>query len=247
MKQWIEREMSDMQAIIMAAGKGSRIEHLTKGYPKSFLEIHGKKLIERNIDLLHKYGIWDITIVIGYRDDAFRDLTKDMPGIKLVYNPFYEMMNVIGSFWMGMDILQDDFIYMHADTICEESLFRRLLQQQGDIVLPVDTKSSDEEAMKVKTQGSQVVEITKKMPANESVGEFIGIAKLRKQVLDELKEKTTDLMRDKIFNEYFESAIQRLIDEKNFDIRMMDTQGAFWAEIDFEEDYEQAKNGVSCE
>ena len=44
-----------MQAIIMAAGKGSRLGTLTMGKPKSFAEIHGKKLIEYNLKLLQKY------------------------------------------------------------------------------------------------------------------------------------------------------------------------------------------------
>ena len=42
-----------MQAIIMAAGKGSRLGDLTKGNPKSFVEINGKKLIEYNLEILN--------------------------------------------------------------------------------------------------------------------------------------------------------------------------------------------------
>ncbi|MDF2565867.1 MAG: putative sugar nucleotidyltransferase, partial [Massilibacillus sp.] len=65
-----------MQAIIMAAGKGSRLGEITNGKPKSFLEIKGKKLIEYNIQMLHKYGIHDITIVTGYQSEAFVELTQ---------------------------------------------------------------------------------------------------------------------------------------------------------------------------
>lgn len=226
-----------MQAIIMAAGKGSRIQELTNGDPKSFLKVGDKKLIEYNIDLLHQYGIWDITIVIGYRDDAFRELTKDIPGIRLVYNPFYEMVNVIGSFFMGMGNLHDDFVYLHADTICEEKLFRRLLTAEGDIILPVDTKPCDEEAMKVKIQGKNVIAITKQMPVEDAAGEFIGIARLSRKVLPAIRQAATDLMREKNFKEYFEAAIQKVIPQKKYDIRMLDTEGAFWGEVDFAEDY----------
>ena len=45
-----------MQAIIMAAGKGSRLGQLTKDKPKSFVEVKGIKLLEYNIALLHEYG-----------------------------------------------------------------------------------------------------------------------------------------------------------------------------------------------
>ena len=52
-----------MQAIIMAAGKGSRLGGLTADMPKAFLEIKGIKLIEYNIALLHSCGIKDIILV----------------------------------------------------------------------------------------------------------------------------------------------------------------------------------------
>jgi len=229
-----------MQAIIMAAGKGSRLGELTKDKPKSFLEIKGKKLIEYNIQMLHKYGIQDIIIVVGYRDQDFIEFMKDIPGIKLIYNPFYEMVNVLGSFWMAQNELKDDFIYIHADTICDASIFEALLSEAGDIVLPVDGKPCDEEAMKVKVNGERVIEITKNMPCAESAGEFIGIAKIGKSVLKDLRKESTQLMREKAFISYFEAALQRIIDKEKYCVKKIDTKNAFWAEIDFEEDYNRA-------
>ena len=56
-----------------------------------------------------------------------------------------------------------------------------------------------------------------------------------------LKEKTKQLMKEKAFTEYFESVIQRIIDDKEeFSIKAVSTQGSFWAEIDFPEDYDPA-------
>jgi len=229
-----------MQAIIMAAGKGSRLGELTKDKPKSFLEIKEKKLIEYNIQMLHKYGIKDIIIVVGYRDQDFVEFTKNIPGIKLVYNPFYEMVNVLGSFWMAQNELKDDFIYLHADTICDLSIFEALLSEAGDIVLPIDGRPCDEEAMKVKVETGKVIKITKDMPCDESAGEFIGIAKIKKRVLPDLRAAATQLMREKAFASYFEAAIQRVIDEKKYDIISLGTRGAFWAEVDVKKDYEWA-------
>ena len=110
----------------------------------------------------------------------------------------------------------------------------------ADVVLPVDYKICDDEAMKVRSENGQVVQITKQMPNESAEGEFIGIAAFRKRVIPALKEKTKQLMKEKAFSAYFESAIQRLIDEETFDIRTVPTDGAFWAEVDFMEDYERA-------
>jgi choline kinase len=231
-----------MQAIIMAAGKGSRLGTLTMGKPKSFAEIHGKKLIEYNLKLLQKYQVEDIIIVTGYNCEAFEELTKDMEHVRLIYNPFYEMVNVLGSFYMGMEALKDDFIYLHADTICEPSIFEKLIyiKKEVDILLPVDERPCDEEAMKVRSEQGRIVQITKQMPIEHADGEFIGMAAFRKEVIPALKAKTKELLKEKKFNEYFESAIQRLLEEEHFQVKTVPTEGAFWAEIDFMEDYQRA-------
>ncbi len=230
-----------MQAIIMAAGKGSRLGGLTQGKPKAFAEINGRKLIEYNICLLKKYHIDEIIIVTGFQSEAFEDLLKDEETVHFVYNPFYELMNVLGSFYMGMDRLHDDFIYMHADTLCEPSVFEKMICLDADVVLPVEYKvCDDEEAMKVHSENGKIVQISKQIPNAMAEGEFIGMAAFRRKVLPALKAKTRQLMKERAFSDYFEGAIQRLIDEENFDIRAVSMENAFWTEIDFIEDYEKA-------
>ena len=65
-----------MQAIIMAAGKGSRLSELTQGNPKPFIELHGKKLIEYNLEAVQKIGVKEIILVTGYKEEAFAELTS---------------------------------------------------------------------------------------------------------------------------------------------------------------------------
>lgn len=52
---------------------------------------------------------------------------------------------------MGMEALHDDFIYLHADTLCEPAIFEKLISEKADIILPVEYKSCDEESMKVRS------------------------------------------------------------------------------------------------
>lgn len=236
-----------MQAIIMAAGRGSRLGSMTDDLPKSLLKIHGKKLLDINLAILHKYGIWDITIVTGYQDKKFIEATKGVPGIHLVYNPFYEFANVIGSYFMGMENLHDDFVYIHADTICDAAIFDELLRADGDVVLPVDRKLCDDEAMKIRIEEGKIVEITKQMPSEDAAGEFIGICKIRQNVIEDLNTATVETLREKCFSAYFEEALQRVIDRKKYDFKIIDTNGRFWREIDFPEDYKNAERNISPE
>ena len=174
----------------------------------------------------------------------FEELYGNQPDIRLIYNPFYSFTNVIGSFYMGMHGLCDDFIYMHADTICDPAILEELIQAKGKIVLPVDEKPCDEEAMKVKLVDGKIRYISKKLNVSTCDGEFIGIAKLQAEVIPALKEKTTLLLRQECFSEYFEAALQKLIDEEDVSVEKIATGGRFWAEIDFPEDYQRAAREI---
>jgi len=234
-----------MQAIIMAAGMGSRLGEVTNGLPKSFLEVRGRKLIEYNIDMLKQYGINDIVIVIGYMCDMFEKLIDKKRGIKLVFNPFYETTNVIPSFWFGQQKLKDDFIYINADTICDPSIFEELLAAEGDIVLAVDFKECDKEAMKVRIKDREIVEINKTMKPDTADGESIGILKVSKRCLFNLKNITNNMMKEKKFSCFFPAAIQEIIDRQLHKVTFIQTKGRFWCEIDCLEDYIRAEENIS--
>lgn len=234
-----------MQAIILAAGKGSRLGELTNNKPKSFIEIKGKKLIEYNLDMLLKYGINDITIVTGYMSEEFEKLVANRKGIKLAFNPFYEITNVLPSFWFGQENLNDDFIYIHADSLCDTDIFEDLLKQEGEIILPVDFGECNEEAMKVKLVDNEVKHINKTMEPKTADGEFIGIAKISKGCIPAIKMVTNRIMKEQRFTSFFEVALQEIIDKSLCKITTIPTKGRFWCEIDFKEDYETAKVKIS--
>ena len=234
-----------MQAIIMAAGKGSRLGNLTADKPKSFLEINDIKLIEYNIALLHSFNIKNIIIVTGYMTEKMEELTSNIEGIKCIYNPFYEMVNVLGSFFMAQEYLTEDTIYMHADTLCAPEIMDKMICTEGDMVLPVEYKVCDEEAMKVITKNGKVTKISKLIDCKQAEGEFIGIAKISKNIIPSLKKASKNVLMRKEFTSYFEGAIQEMINTCNTNIVTIDTQNYFWGEIDFWEDYQRAEEQIS--
>lgn len=229
----------------MAAGRGSRLENLTDDIPKAFLEIKGIKLIEYNLAVLHHFGIKDIYIITGYKNEYFEELTKNTEGIKCIYNPFYESMNVLGSFFMGQEHLKDiDTVYMHADTLCAPEIIKKMINTDGDMVLPVEFKTCDEEAMKISTNEDKVVKISKEIPLSEAEGEFIGICKISGYCIPLVKKSAKKLMKEKAFKSYFEGAIQDIIDNENVNITTIPVNGYFWGEVDFKEDYEYVINNL---
>jgi choline kinase len=227
-----------MQAIILAAGRGRRIQPLSNDDPKSYLPVAGKRLIDWQIDYYRKLGVSEIIAVVGYRKDRF---FADYPDLTLVFNPFYETTNVLTSFWFAQNRLREDVLFSHADTIFEEEVLRRLIAAPGDIVLAYDRRRCGAEEMKLTLQGDQVERVTKEMTPSEAAGEFIGLAKLCAPAVQKVMLYAEHFMEQKEFGLYFEAAIQKVINTRQSSVVGADITGLRWTEVDFPEDYELAR------
>lgn len=228
-----------MQALIMAAGKGSRIEGITDGLPKSYLKINGESLIERQIRLCREVGVTEIIIVTGYQKERFeKDFEAD--DIIFAFNPFFNTANVLSSYWCAMHQLKGTFLYMHADTIYDKSILESMKACSGEIVLPVDYKTCGDEEMKVRTKNGLIYEINKTMGHAEAEGEFIGVAKIDGSVLEVVNREAESILAGGDFGAFFEVALQNLVNGGEVRLKALSTEGLPWNEIDFAEDYEEA-------
>lgn len=108
-------------AIIMAAGFGSRFVPLTYATPKGLLEVFGERMIERQIQQLHEAGIKDITVVVGYLKDTFEYLI-DKYNVKLVYNPDYENKNNLSTLYHVRQELKNTYI-LSSDNWMRENMY----------------------------------------------------------------------------------------------------------------------------
>ena len=70
-----------MKAIIVAAGIGSRLGELTKHLPKPLVDVNGKSILERQISLFKKFGIDEIFIITGYKNDKI-----NFSNVNYIYN-----------------------------------------------------------------------------------------------------------------------------------------------------------------
>lgn len=98
-----------MRAILLAAGMGSRLRPLTLTTPKSLTVVNEKPLAERQIEFLKEKGIDEIIIVTGYLNEKFEYL-KEKYGVKLVYNPKYNVYNNIYTMYLVKEYLEDTYV-----------------------------------------------------------------------------------------------------------------------------------------
>lgn len=109
-------------AVIMAAGFGSRFVPMTYETPKGLLEVFNEVLIERQIKQLHEVGIFDISIVVGYLKEKFEYL-KDKYNVKLIVNPDYSIKNNISSIQYAKSEFKNTYL-LTSDIYMEENLYR---------------------------------------------------------------------------------------------------------------------------
>jgi CTP:phosphocholine cytidylyltransferase-like protein len=128
-----------MNAIILAAGLGSRFGEITKNTHKSLLPVGGKPNIERTIEYLIDFGIQDITIITGYLSDSFGYLSSKYPKIKFINNEHYRDYNNLYTFSLALDHFSDTYV-IDADVVLLENIFAQhdtsvyytLLREQSD-------------------------------------------------------------------------------------------------------------------
>lgn len=108
-------------AIIMAAGFGSRFVPLTYAIPKGLLEVFGERMIERQIEQLHAAGVTDITVVVGYLKDSFEYLI-DKYGVSLVYNPDFKEKNNLSTLYHVKDKLKNTYI-LSSDNWLRDNMY----------------------------------------------------------------------------------------------------------------------------
>lgn len=232
-----------MTGVILAAGKGSRLGNYTTDLPKSLLPLnnYNETLLDYNLKLLGRFGLKKIIVVTGFNSDKIEEHLANYSNIEVIYNPFWNHCNVLGSLYMALDNIQDDFLFLHADTLAEQGIWDNLLNTEGEMVLPFERKRCGEEEMKVILKGNKVVQISKELDLQRAAGEFLGIAKFKKNTISYFKSTAKRLFEKGNLNQYMEAVIQEAINEEKFNITAMDIGEYNFVEVDFEEDYEKAK------
>ena len=114
-------------AIILAAGTSSRFVPLSEEFPKGLLNVKGEILIERQIRQLREAGIYDITVVTGYRSDDFEYL-KEKFGVDIVFNEDFDRYNNTSSMIRVLDRLSNTFI-CSSDNYFPENVFSEIPSQ----------------------------------------------------------------------------------------------------------------------
>ncbi len=234
-----------MRGIILAAGRGSRLNGTAKEAPKCLVEAGGTTLVERQIRLLERAGIKNITVVVGCQADRVRRTCGHR--VTYVENQQYAQTNSMYSLWMARPLLYEGFVVLNCDVVFHPVLLDDLLSARHENALLLAYREADQpafgdEEMKVKVRCGRVVEMSKTMDPAEADGENLGIVKFGPEgaaALVDIMDRLIDAggVRDWAPRAFAEFATAS-------PLHAIGTRGLPWIEIDFPEDYQRAIRDV---
>ncbi|MDK2900295.1 MAG: L-glutamine-phosphate cytidylyltransferase [Thermosipho sp. (in: thermotogales)] len=222
-----------MKAILLAAGKGTRFSRKISNIPKSLVDIKGKPLILRTIEMLKQNKI-DVSVILGYRRELFLEILDE---VKIYYNPFYSVTNSIASLWFAKDEFsgKEDIIVANADVYWDEQILKTLCNSKEDILMLYDSSRKEEGDYLFYVEDNILKDHGKELLPEKISGEYVGVSIIRKEFQEKFRERLELLISQEKYDLWWENVLYSFIDERN--VYVKDIKGLFWGEVDYIEDY----------
>ena len=254
-----EFSKSKINVVIPAAGRHSQLE-LNK--PCCMLDINGKTILERQIEVLNKLNLNDIIVIRGYERDKI-----NVPNLKYYDNEDYKDTGVLHSLMKAEKDIKNGFIIVFSDLIFDKEVIKKLLETEGDIIVAGDdsyqyhkhevdknldliiTKNKYDSLRKIKTDiENPVLMIGENIKKDAAQYEFVGIAKFSKEGANNLINVYRDCENrhkgrfheaDTFKNASMTDILQEMID-RGFKVVVGEVHKG-WIEVHNTKDYEKIK------
>ena len=240
------------RAVVLAAGRGSRLHSLTSDAPKCLTVIGGEPLLERALNALAKQGITEAVVVVGYMADVVRShIGTQFAGINIVYAeaPDYATTNNIRSLWDARAYLDEDVLLLEADIAFDSEVVGKLLAHSGSsaAVAPYDPALSG--TVVLRNSSSQITSIIlgaeqgPKFDTNDTY-KTVNIYVLREQLLrEQILPRLAKFIEAGQVNEYYETVLRDCVADPRVeaDFAAIDVSEGRWSEVDDDRDLEAAE------
>ena len=234
-----------MKAIILSAGQGSRLGHLTDDRPKCLIEFGGRSLLDWQLDTLAANGVDDVVVVTGFRDDkiaASLARRSGGPTVRTVFNPFFKVADNLGSLYMVRAELTGDCLVWNGDTLVSNALMARVVANETPgICVTIDRKPAyDDDDMKVIADDHGRLRAIGKRISEGVNAESIGLLAFRGGGAERFAEAIDRAMRTAEGTTiWYLRVIHHLAQDG--DVWTLDIKGEEWGEVDFPEDVAPAE------
>ncbi len=133
---------SDMQAVVIAAGEGTRLRPLTEDKPKGMVEVAGKPILTHCFEKLVELGASELLVVVGYRkQDIIEHYGDEFQGVPITYSHQREPLGIAHALLTVEEHVDDDFMMMLGDNVFRANLadvVRRQMEDRADAAFLVE-------------------------------------------------------------------------------------------------------------
>jgi choline kinase len=249
-----EREEDSMRAIILAAGRGMRLQQQEDGhFPKCLLRFGGMTLIERHLRLLKAVGVDEIVLALGFRHERVAEELDRLgwrPRPEIVLNPQFELGSVLtvhtvaGAMTRGGEVL-----LMDADVLYDGRIAEALVAGPRPVNrLLIDREfEPGDEPVKVCVRGGRAIEFRKVIASGlqyDTIGESVGFFRFDETGARRLAELVAGYVERGQAHLPHEEAVRDLLLENTQVVEVADVTGAPWIEIDFPGDVIRATEEI---
>lgn len=240
---------TSLTAIILCAGRGTRLAPLTDNTHKSLIPIGSQTILQRQLNQLAACGIKKITVVTGHRAGEIESFISNYPRhefeISCVQNNNFDQTNTGYSLGIALANLASPFILLDGDVVMDDGLLQSLLASGPDTLLcETDPAKLDGEAVKTALDAAgKIRAIGKNIPKKEAAGESIGVGYFGTEWARALQSECGALFGNpQKWNHYYEDVMQELFDRKSAPsaLSILSTQNFHWVEVDDHDDYRRA-------
>lgn len=239
-----------MQAIILAAGRGIRLDKLTTEYPKCLLEVGGRPLMAYSLNSLAKAGLSEGIIVTGHYDQLIRrsigDRHNGMP-VRYVFNAAYVHTGSVISLLVGAKaIAPGPVLVLESDLLYHPAFIDVALAMADDQLLVADMSGSGDEVYICARPDGRLEYLGKAAPApfkERSLGEFAGISRLSGEFLASYCAVAQVMLECNQADGHYEELIFQLARE-GAGFKAKHCPGLIWTEVDTVADLKRAREDV---
>jgi len=238
-----------MRAIILAAGRGSRMGNLTDNVPKGLIELKGRPLLHWQTSALNAVGISDITLVTGYQHQKFC-----AEGLPTMRNLDWSTTNMVASLLCAKELIDQPTIVSYSDIVYDASIVSSLVSSHGDLCVAYDKHwldlwrarfpdpLSDAESFKVNDR-NHIIEIGDRVKQVTQIeGQFIGLLRFNPESISWVEDLIqTD---SSLLSSLDMTALLKLLISSGRTIQGVETKEK-WCEIDSETDLSVAETIVT--
>lgn len=219
-------------AVILAAGRGTRLAGTGLAIPKGLIEVGGEALVGRSLRQLAARGITDAVLVTGHQSDHYDAFAAARSGVRCIYNRNFDVLGSLESLRCALEAVTAPFLLLDGDIIYEGRGLDVLLEQpSANAVLVSNLTGSGDEYYAWADSGRRITHLSKSLAerAAAPVGEHVGILKIGDALRQALLARAPARLLEKPMDPY-ESLVVELLPEHP--VENAHVPDLLWSEID---------------